>query len=446
MNEIDYLDEEITLELHAQGKDAWNKYMREHPDTNVKFFSDLRNNLDFAGFIFPRKANFARAEFLTSHKCNFSGAEFRGECDFSGAEFRGLSDFSRAGFSKKCDFSFASFQGLSLFEECNFRNECKYTHAEFLNVSFNCSSFYKKADFIKCKFNVLNPNLTIPAKLPRDYRENKKSNENFIQDFRKNPIWYHDRSVYFVSTIFHMNIDFGHSLFAGQAYFNDIEIQKVGSFESCFFSVVPSFLQTKIPCDVFNRIEVAYPTQKSTLWNKENRPPNESWVKKLFSKTSNESATGYYRKLKQLAIESKNHDQEQKFFAMEIKSKRFHEETSFFSMALSVAYGSVSNFGFSILRPFMWLVFLTLLCTACFYCLSSTKNFWLALFYSLSNCLPFGGLWRQSEYLFQQLFPCAESWSSVQQLTYYSLITLNGLFGFIFIFLIGLGLRNRFRL
>lgn len=44
MNEIDYLDEEITLELHAQGKDAWNKYMREHPDTNVKFFSDLRNN------------------------------------------------------------------------------------------------------------------------------------------------------------------------------------------------------------------------------------------------------------------------------------------------------------------------------------------------------------------------------------------------------------------
>lgn len=115
MNEIDYLDEEITLELHAQGKDAWNKYMREHPDTNVKFFSDLRNNPDFAGFIFPRKANFARAEFLTSHKCNFSGAEFRGECDFSGAEFRGLSDFSRAGFSKKCDFSFASFQGLSLF-------------------------------------------------------------------------------------------------------------------------------------------------------------------------------------------------------------------------------------------------------------------------------------------------------------------------------------------
>jgi len=152
-----------------------------------------------------------------------------------------------------------------------------------------------------------------------------------------------------------------------------------------------------------------------------------------------------YRALKNMAHESKNHRQELAFFAMELMAEHEYKDNHLNSLMINL-YEIFSDFGQSVFKPSAWLFFTMIFFTIGYQHISATQNTLLAFFYSLSNCLPFGGLWRQSEYLFQQLFPHAESWSYFQKFAYYTLVTFNGLLGFIFIFLIGLGLRNRFRL
>lgn len=82
------------LQLWRQGKDLWNRWHRENPDTVV----------DFSGVVFPDDcANFAKYEFGSD--AIFTKAKFRGDVDFEGVRVSCYLDFSHAEILGNADFS-----------------------------------------------------------------------------------------------------------------------------------------------------------------------------------------------------------------------------------------------------------------------------------------------------------------------------------------------------
>ncbi|TXL14742.1 hypothetical protein BMR06_16315, partial [Methylococcaceae bacterium HT5] len=120
---------------------------------------------------------------------------------------------------------------------------------------------------------------------------------------------------------------------------------------------------------------------------------------------------------------------------------------------LDKIFDVVCIYGQSIIRPVLWLLGLTLLFTCIYASMSIVQHtpghwydwidrFFIGLLYSLSQVFPFVSAGRNSAAdSLNQLFPCETipGW-------FYFLSIFQGVLSFIFLFLIGLGLRNRFRL
>jgi len=164
----------------------------------------------------------------------------------------------------------------------------------------------------------------------------------------------------------------------------------------------------------------------------------------LFRRARNEDDVSCFRRLKQLAIESKDHLLEQDFFRKEQLAARFWE-TKGIALLPGFLYEWLSDFGRSILRPTVFLACVFLISACAYYWManpqsrtseaaivfsaaqlfgispwaSEAKNFGLALLFGKLEFVPFG----------VQIIALTESILSVVSL-----------------FLIGLGLRNRFRL
>ena len=190
-----------------------------------------------------------------------------------------------------------------------------------------------------------------------------------------------------------------------------------------------------------------------------------------------------FRRLKELAHEAKNHERELKFFADELKAKRFYE-TNGPAILISLAFEWLADFGKSVERPTFWLALLTmvasaalswkylpmegsattaillLLATSLLLRLGGGKDAWVswlllsaaasfmyawapaALILALSNSVPFiGGKWSTSCGSFMAFRHECEfrGWPIV-------LAGLQSGFSLLLLFLIGLGLRNRFRI
>ena len=153
--------------------------------------------------------------------------------------------------------------------------------------------------------------------------------------------------------------------------------------------------------------------------------------------------------MKQLAIEAKDHEQELKFLADEYRAKRFHE-TNGLALIPNYLYDVLSNYGRSIQRPFWFLAALWLSAAqiltrdGCIYALFGARAF-DALLVSAGNLLPFIGGSRAAIEHKRALFPevakgeLFPTWVD-------ALGIIEGLLAAVFIFLIGLALRNRFRL
>ena len=148
MNEIDYLDEKTTLQLHAQGKDAWNKYMRENPDTNVKFEGEI-SNCDFSGYRFKGITSFK--EVIFRKKTKFYNAIFDYDVDFSGSKFMGSVNFDETIFHKVNFFE-------AIFDDKRQLNHKDIYELSVTSTQSRCSAFFRgttfldKAIFIKARF------------------------------------------------------------------------------------------------------------------------------------------------------------------------------------------------------------------------------------------------------------------------------------------------------
>ncbi|WP_417795886.1 hypothetical protein [Terasakiella pusilla] len=156
-----------------------------------------------------------------------------------------------------------------------------------------------------------------------------------------------------------------------------------------------------------------------------------------------------YRRLKELAITAKDHDRELEFFAEEMRAKRLGEEKWYLRFP-NLLYGAVSAYGRSIARPIAALVAIWF--TVGYIVMMKWRILkgqyvdwdvaWQSFKLSGSLLTPFLGLSRTVyNDMMKKLFDKEPLGFFVD-----TVFLLEGALGVILIFLIGLALRNRFRL
>jgi uncharacterized protein YjbI with pentapeptide repeats len=101
---------------------------------------------------FAGEANFWEAKF--TGEATFSRAHFAGEATFEEANFTGRADFSEAEFTGMANFREATFEKLVYFEAATFTGVANFQQAEFTEKAvFEGASFTGVANFYTARFN-----------------------------------------------------------------------------------------------------------------------------------------------------------------------------------------------------------------------------------------------------------------------------------------------------
>jgi hypothetical protein len=166
-----------------------------------------------------------------------------------------------------------------------------------------------------------------------------------------------------------------------------------------------------------------------------------------------------YLRLKKIAADAQDHEKELQFFVMETQAKRFHhysfaEILHFPTLVLHILYELSSNFGLSMARPILWLVF-TFVVSSCSFAIIADSPYqnqiqiWdrhiLAL--SFSNISPISGLGNDMRVHSIKYMCNVKDINDCRNIdAYYQISSAEGFISLILLFLLGLGIRNRFRI
>ncbi len=228
-----------------------------------------------------------------------------------------------------------------------------------------------------------------------------------------------DCLVNFIRTTFGDNTSFRGASFAGITFFDDAT-----------FSQVPDFQQTHFDHDIsMERMSVAYKQETTS---------------RFLKKAARSEDASCFRRLRRMAAEAKDHARELVFFAQETRARYGHELNAFQYFPF-LLYHWFSDFGRSLWRPALGLVAFWILAAEGLYhsryCMSGAR--FDAYMLSLSNTMPFLS-WGQSvrpDYLTTLYGETISQHPTVSVIMYGQ-----GFLSLIFIFLIGLALRNKLRL
>ncbi|HJN24665.1 MAG TPA: pentapeptide repeat-containing protein, partial [Rhodospirillales bacterium] len=212
-------------------------------------------------------------------------------------------------------------------------------------------------------------------------------------------------------------INFKECAFEKEANFSDANFDSSVDLTDAKFDMVPDFRRTKLSAH-FTVHGVNITSQKHT---------------------DSEDSDRLCR-LKELASIAKDHVREQDFFALELKAKRSHKSSSLLRYVADVIfitlYQVLSNFGRSVTVPVFWLLGIWLSCGiyfACLPCSDPVAGICKGLTTSASLIFPFLGASRAS---LKAGFAGSDA----------AVAFAEGGLGILFLFLIGLALRNRFRI
>ncbi|AJD51612.1 hypothetical protein SAMN02744133_12027 [Thalassospira xiamenensis M-5 = DSM 17429] len=170
------------------------------------------------------------------------------------------------------------------------------------------------------------------------------------------------------------------------------------------------------------------------------------WPIKLSQAAEDPQDGARLRRLKEFAETNKDHQAALRFSADENRARRWIE-TSWLGSVLDMAFSAFSDYGQNILRPFAALIVLTAASIGAYKTLATETfaNWWAGwaqgAVLSASNSLPF---LPQSRDLRTDALTAL--YGTDPGLCVDILMITQGVLSFIFLFLIGLGLRNRFRL
>ena len=428
-------------------------------------FGDAPNGLNFHSRRFPCSVSFTGASFGKGN-VSFSGASFGdGYVWFNEASFGdGNVSFNGANFGDGyVSFGMASFGDANVsFDGANFGDGyVSFGMASFgdANVSFGMASFGDgNVWFDGANFG--DGNVWFDG-----------------ASFGKGNVWFQPSELISTSLCFQDSEVAGNfyvtAQFPAAASFERLSVGGTARFSDCNFAEIPDFRDAKFdrPPEVA-RMDVTWPKmQRKRLFGRiwpllfvkghpKVWPAVGRWInwQGLFRTAADPDDVAKFRKLKKMALDASDHERDNYFFAREMMAKRGVETVGFWPLLLDFAYALLSNYGQSISRP-LWGFAASLFGFGAFYSgmlvdrMPLGQRLVFALEYSWRNTVPF----------FNTLFRFAlkpEGFASGfdRHLKDASLAighdfdwiiaasVAQQLLGGILLFLLLLGLRNKFRL
>jgi hypothetical protein len=456
------------VDLWLQGRDRWNAWADEHPEAVVEFSgSDFAKHRSkdsrwpFAGYRFPAqgRVSFHRLSFgrddVSFHGAQFgskgvffTGLSFCRNVSFAGATFRGgpvifnnltfcSSDINRndAVSFEKTDFgaSSVSFKGVTF----GISSGVSFKNATFgdADVSFEDATFdCREISFKDARFGGGNVNFNraaIKAEL-FDFRGVRCGKSNF---------------------------DFQDAAFSGRADFSNLrDVAKVEAlnfrfckFDGAFglaasepFNCVPDFVGTKTSHHFsLEGVECEFASTKSRwlLWNRLKAYFVDERSRRLLDAER-------FRRLKELATDNRDFKKALDFNAEEIRASRWRSASWVWKLLPEFVFWFGSDYGRSIWRAGNGLIGLWLLCALLYF--GQSEGLWwrdsgatmvdaLALSFSqMYGYLPGNRVFRQE--MMTSLFGDNSSTGLFWLANAQSVLTIIGTF------LLGLSLRNRFKM
>jgi uncharacterized protein YjbI with pentapeptide repeats len=426
-----------------------------HPDTGAKIFLEgfkfpaaRFNGSVFVGgasfFVatFTSEASFLRATF--AGEAYFEGATFTSEAKFLRARFTGEANFGQATFTGQADFEGATFTGKANFEWATFEGEANFLQATFTGEAyFLQATFAGKAYFTEATFT--------------------GEAEFWGATFTGQAL--------FLEATFTGQTNFEHTEFLGMTIFGEVSFTAVATFHAARFGktvsfrgsdwgAVPDFIGTAwkdgVAVDDFEQLQTNL--NNGTL----------DWRTPSTSTPTPTPITDRLQALRKMARDADDRPRELDYFALELQARYQGKELGArLKRCLVSLYGWFSDYGRGVFLPLRGLMELCLLSMLCYWVLADGDGSVLskdrlfamtygvlpdvdwslwdnALLFSLVNALPTlgaGSTARESSVA--ALY--GSNISDVPGLVH-GIAVGEGVIGLILLFLIALGLRNRFRL
>lgn len=371
-----------------QGKDVWNAWAGENPGAEVDFSREHCVGINFAGFVFPGRAYFESAQF--DDPVNFHGAEFHGDAWFMHAHFN-AADFGNTTFSARAMFEAAQFWGANVFLQATFRGRADFNGASFKghdsSISFDHAEFHDHANFEQAKF--------------------------------------------------HFGASFRHTGFRDLATFGNAQFDRTTTFAESAFKTVPTFHGTQLHEDT---------TFESVTWPKRPRDRQSPY-----------DAARAWARLRVEMNRLHKHEDELLFFAKELNARAHDRRNEPLAKRLLYRSYLALGAGRSVAKPLGWLLGLNavLFFPIYWFVTSAIQGRTLSIrdipgdvvSFTLGQALPLiGGSNPERADLYKRLFARADTAGIDVPLWLEFVGTFQQLVGVVLLFMIGLALRNRFRM
>jgi hypothetical protein len=381
--------------------------------------------INFSCFLFGNGASFENSEWSYSAKftlasfgnfTNFSNTRWMHEADFRGARWESISNFDEAKFEGDANFNGSQWAGDLNFHRSKWLGKVDFSGSQLGNdADFTFSQWLEMPDFSGCNFEVLESiyaNST-DFKLAKSWAGGRGLSSNSFME------------IDFSGSRFEAGINFSNRKFLGETKFG-IFSEGNQSLKTTFFLLPPIFHGCELHQDTSFE-GAAFPQA-----------------------TGSDFAVRAYRTLKLAFNKQQAVREEQQFFRLEMEEETLSETG--LKRLLFQAYKTFSDYGFSIARPLKYGGLGVLVLTALYGLLSWLGQCGLSvqachfapqwLEFSLLQTLPLPGLDKLSEAASKAFWPQG-AWCSFGLS---ALVILHKTLSLAVLFLIGLALRNLFKL
>jgi len=375
-------------------------------DEEDQHFSSSSTVLFYEAIFDVERIEFSNSIFTDVGELSFERARFNGELvNFYGAKLKRSNLFFGASLCEAEHFRFKNIQfqdGIIVFQNMEFSGEFEFSYSDIAASEFRFEHviFQKLVHFSQTRFLIGNLDF-----LKINFLGTETNFDNIV--------------------VQNGNVNFSNSETTGQISFAGSIFNQSLDFENTSFKAVPDFRRTQIAAHfTFHAMTIDAYDPMEVVGNEQDK----------------------YRRLKEIAIQSKDHEKEFEFFANELRAKNHEENIGIAKLPIWI-YEIVSDFGRSIFMPFFGLVY-TFMVYANIYAQiiinwkPDTPNIMgVAHQYSLAMLTPFAPSSRQA------LADLRNSLSTLDSGIWLDILSVSEtVLGIAFLFLIGLALRNRFRL
>ena len=235
------------------------------------------------------------------------------------------------------------------------------------------------------------------------------------------------------------------------------------TLSSCRFDGYSSFEFSEFPKCVLDISDTSFPSEYPPILDnvKISYPISKFWLERLLGIAKTRGLHDAFRTLRKFAAQRHSHEEELLFFAMEMRAKRKHalsylDARNWPNLLINHAYGIFSSFGLSIIRPVISLIvtlFVSAYCYSGLISQSYTERLELvtnldskALIAAFVGLFPFFGQVSIGRSITENSL-CNPNNRTLEAHTdcladLYWISTFEGILGFIFLFLLGLAMRN----